>query len=93
LSPCANGRGCNTDTTRPNHLVQEVVDKSVDEALAGYASRIEVILHADGSVTVADDGRGIGGWMRGRRGMQYSITYTRYGLSPSLQLPQYLVAS
>jgi len=48
-----------TDTTRPNHLIQEVVDNSVDEALAGYASEIEVTLKKDGSVEVIDDGRGM----------------------------------
>jgi len=48
-----------TDTTRPNHLVQEVVDNSVDEALAGYAKNISVTLHRDGSIEVADDGRGM----------------------------------
>lgn len=48
-----------TDTTRPNHLVQEVVDNSVDEALAGHCSRIDVTLFSDGSIDVADDGRGM----------------------------------
>jgi len=48
-----------TDTTRPNHLAQEVIDNSVDEALAGHASVIEVTLHGDGSMTVLDDGRGM----------------------------------
>jgi topoisomerase-4 subunit B len=48
-----------TDTTRPNHLVQEVVDNSVDEALAGHARQIEVVLYRDGVVEVTDDGRGM----------------------------------
>jgi topoisomerase-4 subunit B len=48
-----------TDTTRPNHLVQEVVDNSVDEALAGFATRIEVRLLHDGGIEVRDDGRGM----------------------------------
>ena len=48
-----------TDTQRPNHLAQEVIDNSVDEAIAGFAKRIDVILHGDGSLSVADDGRGM----------------------------------
>jgi topoisomerase-4 subunit B len=48
-----------TDTTRPNHLVQEVVDNSVDEALAGHAHTVDVIVHTDGSIEVGDDGRGM----------------------------------
>ncbi|MEO7066367.1 MAG: DNA topoisomerase IV subunit B [Rhodanobacter sp.] len=59
LDPVKRRPGMYTDTTRPNHLVQEVVDNSVDEALAGYAKSIDVILHADGSVEVSDDGRGM----------------------------------
>jgi topoisomerase-4 subunit B len=48
-----------TDTTRPNHLAQEVIDNSVDEAIAGHASTVTVVLHADGSLSVEDDGRGM----------------------------------
>lgn len=48
-----------TDTSSPTHLVQEAIDNSVDEALAGHATRVEVVLHDDGSVTVSDDGRGM----------------------------------
>ena len=59
LDPVKRRPGMYTDTTRPNHLAQEVIDNSVDEALAGHASRIEVRLHGDGSLTVRDDGRGM----------------------------------
>ena len=59
LDPVKRRPGMYTDTTRPNHLAQEVIDNSVDEALAGYASTIEVTLHADASVEVSDDGRGM----------------------------------
>ncbi len=51
--------GMYTDTTRPNHLAQEVIDNSVDEALAGFATKVEVILHADQSLEVIDNGRGM----------------------------------
>lgn len=59
LEPVRKRPGMYTDTTRPNHLAQEVIDNSVDEALAGHASRIEVTLHRDGSLSVRDDGRGM----------------------------------
>ena len=59
LEPVQKRPGMYTDTTRPNHLAQEVIDNSVDEAVAGYASRIQVTLYIDGSVGVADDGRGM----------------------------------
>ncbi|HET7593469.1 MAG TPA: DNA topoisomerase IV subunit B [Rhodanobacteraceae bacterium] len=59
LEPVRRRPGMYTDTTRPNHLVQEVVDNSVDEALTGYAKEIDVTVHKDGSVTVSDDGRGM----------------------------------
>jgi topoisomerase-4 subunit B len=48
-----------TDTSRPNHLAHEVVDNSVDEAISGHATKIDVILFQDGSLQVADDGRGM----------------------------------
>jgi topoisomerase-4 subunit B len=59
LEPVRKRPGMYTDTTRPNHLVQEVVDNSVDEAIVGHAREIEVTLHKDGSITVSDDGRGM----------------------------------
>jgi topoisomerase-4 subunit B len=59
LDPVRRRPGMYTDTTRPNHLAQEVVDNAVDEALAGHAREIEVSLHADGSCEVSDDGRGM----------------------------------
>jgi len=59
LDPVRKRPGMYTDTTRPNHLAQEVVDNSVDEAIAGYATQIGVILHADQSLSVIDDGRGM----------------------------------
>ena len=57
LDPVKRRPGMYTDTTRPNHLAQEVVDNAVDEALAGHAETIELTLHADGSCEVSDDGR------------------------------------
>ncbi|NMH65298.1 DNA topoisomerase IV subunit B [Shewanella salipaludis] len=59
LDPVKRRPGMYTDTTRPNHLGQEVIDNSVDEALAGHATRIDVVLHTDNSLEVTDDGRGM----------------------------------
>jgi topoisomerase-4 subunit B len=59
LDPVRKRPGMYTDTTRPNHLAQEVIDNSVDEALAGHCSQIEVVLHSDGALSVTDDGRGM----------------------------------
>ena len=59
LDPVRKRPGMYTDTTRPNHLAQEIIDNSVDEALAGYASHIKVTLHKDQSLEVEDDGRGM----------------------------------
>ena len=59
LEPVQKRPGMYTDTTRPNHLAQEVIDNSVDEAIAGHASKIDVILFKDGSISVTDDGRGM----------------------------------
>ncbi len=59
LDPVKKRPGMYTDTTRPNHLAQEVIDNSVDEAIAGHASQIGVILHQDNSLSVIDNGRGM----------------------------------
>lgn len=59
LDPVRKRPGMYTDTTRPNHLIQEVIDNSVDEALAGFASTLTLTLNKDGSVEVTDDGRGM----------------------------------
>ena len=59
LEPVRRRPGMYTDTTRPNHLAHEVVDNSVDEAIAGFCKRIDVKLYRDGSLEVADDGRGM----------------------------------
>ena len=59
LDPVRKRPGMYTDTTRPNHLAQEVIDNSVDEAIAGHANAVTVILYADGSLSVEDDGRGM----------------------------------
>ena len=59
LDPVRRRPGMYTDTTRPNHLAHEVIDNSVDEALAGYCDNIRVTVFKDGSLQVEDDGRGM----------------------------------
>ncbi|MCD8542209.1 MAG: ATP-binding protein, partial [Gammaproteobacteria bacterium] len=59
LEPVQKRPGMYTDTTRPNHLACEAIDNSVDEALAGHATQIDVITYADGSIEIIDDGRGM----------------------------------
>ena len=59
LDPVRKRPGMYTDTTRPNHLAQEVIDNSIDEATAGHARRVDVTLFKDGSLEVVDDGRGM----------------------------------
>lgn len=59
LDPVRKRPGMYTDTTRPNHLAQEVIDNSVDEALEGHATEIRVTLRKDGSMSVGDNGRGM----------------------------------
>ena len=59
LEPVRKRPGMYTETERPNHLAQEVIDNSVDEAIAGYATTLAVTLYKDGSVEVTDDGRGM----------------------------------
>ena len=59
LEPVRRRPGMYTDTSRPNHLAHEVIDNSVDEALAGHCKKINVTLYKDGSLEVVDDGRGM----------------------------------
>jgi topoisomerase-4 subunit B len=59
LEPVRKRPGMYTTTERPNHLAQEVIDNSTDEAIAGFASEITVTLHDDGSLSVTDNGRGM----------------------------------
>ena len=59
LEPVKKRPGMYTDTSRPNHLAQEVIDNSVDEAIAGYAGKLDVVLYKDGSLSVGDNGRGM----------------------------------
>ncbi len=59
LDPVRRRPGMYTETDRPNHLAQEVIDNSVDEALAGHATQLDVVLHKDGAISVSDNGRGM----------------------------------
>ncbi len=59
LDPVRKRPGMYTETTRPNHLAQEVIDNSVDEALGGFAKKVDVTLHKNGTLSVNDDGRGM----------------------------------
>ncbi|MEY8765960.1 MULTISPECIES: DNA topoisomerase IV subunit B [Francisella] len=59
LDPVKKRPGMYTNTENPNHLIQEIVDNSVDEVLAGHASKINITLYNDNSIEVADDGRGM----------------------------------
>ena len=78
LEPVRQRPGMYTRTDNPLHIVQEVVDNAADEALAGFASRIDVVLHADGSVTVDDDGRGIPFGLHPDEGVSVlELVYTR----------------
>ena len=59
LDPVRKRPGMYTDTSRPNHLAQEVIDNSVDEVMAGHATRLDVMVYKDGSLEVRDNGRGM----------------------------------
>ena len=59
LEPVKHRPGMYTRTENPLHIIQEVLDNAADEALGGFAKRIDVRIHGDGSISVADDGRGI----------------------------------
>lgn len=59
LEPVKQRPGMYTRTDNPLHIIQEVLDNSADEALAGHGKKIKVTLHSDGSVSIEDDGRGI----------------------------------
>lgn len=69
LDPVRRRPGMYTDTTRPNHLAQEVIDNSVDEAIAGFARMVEIVLFGDGSLQVRDDGRGMPVDLHPRQGL------------------------
>ena len=78
LEPVKQRPGMYTRTDNPLHIVQEVIDNAADEALAGHGTRIGVVLHADGSITVEDDGRGIPFGLHPDEGVPViEIVYTR----------------
>ncbi|MEY3296485.1 MAG: topoisomerase subunit ParE [Pseudomonadota bacterium] len=78
LEPVKQRPGMYTRTDNPLHIVQEVIDNAADEALAGFGTRIAVVLHADGSVGVEDDGRGIPVGLHPEEGVPViEIVYTR----------------
>ena len=59
LDPVKRRPGMYTDTSKPNHLIQELIDNSVDEALSGFCDEIFIVVHEDGSYSVKDNGRGM----------------------------------
>jgi topoisomerase-4 subunit B len=78
LEPVKQRPGMYTRTDNPLHIVQEVIDNAADEALAGFGTRIGVVLHADGSVGIDDDGRGIPFGLHPEEGVPViEIVYTR----------------
>lgn len=78
LEPVRERPGMYTRTDSPAHIIQEVIDNAADEALGGFAKKIQVTLHLDGSVTVADDGRGIPVGLHAEEGVPVVVlAYTR----------------
>ncbi|MDX9698820.1 MAG: DNA topoisomerase IV subunit B [Rhodocyclaceae bacterium] len=78
LEPVRERPGMYTRTDSPAHIIQEVIDNAADEALGGFASRIQVTLHQDGSISVADDGRGIPVGLHPQEGVPVVVlAYTR----------------